>query len=251
MSKRPMLASAEKLKTEIKAWQDGDPKNHYEVLGVANDADTSTIRSAFFQLARTWHPDRLPKELSEYKSIVNKAFAAMGEAHQTLSDDIKRRAYDEALDGTPDDEQAQVAAILDASSAYQRAEAMMKTKDFKGALEQAKLAYEGDPTQADYAAIYGWLQGMGRTKGFDDLIELLDSALKDDENNVNALWYRGQLLKKAGHHLRAIKDFKKIVGIKPRHMEAQRELRVHAMRKRSNKEATNTSGLFGRFKKKD
>jgi len=248
-SRRPLLASVEKFREEIQEFEAAGEKTHYEVLGIDREAAPSTIVAAFFQLAKRWHPDRLPPELSEFKVSVNKAFAAMGEAHQTLSDETRRAQYDKLLLETPDDEQAQVAAILDSANRFARAEVLMKKRDFAGALEQAKIAYKGDSTQADYAALYGWLQGMHRKKDFDDLISLLDGALENNEENVRALWYRGQLLKKAGKMMRAVKDFKQIVVLKPNHVDAKRELRVYAMRKRSNPDATKPSGFLGRFKK--
>jgi curved DNA-binding protein CbpA len=244
----------EARREEIEAYRARNPKNHFEVLGISLDGDASAVRGAFFQLARVWHPDRLPAELSELKSFVTKTFAAMGEAHQLLSDDARRAEYRRALSNVPDDEQAQVAAILDAASAFQRAEILMNRKDFAQAMQEAKRAYDLDPTQADYAALYAWIQGMNRTSGFEDLIALLDSALSQNAENVRALWYRGQLLKKAGQHLRAQKDFKSIVALKPGHVEAQREIRVHAMRKKSGGDGTQppppSGGLFGVFKKK-
>jgi tetratricopeptide (TPR) repeat protein len=189
--------------------------------------------------------------LADLKPIVSKAFAAMGEAHQTLADDARRAEYDGALALAPDDEQTQVAAILEAAHAFQRAEILMKKKDFVGAMKEAKTAYEADPSQADYAALYGWLQGMNRSDNFDELIKILDLALEKNSDNVRALWYRGQLLKRAGHHLRAIKDFRHIVDLKPNHVDARRELRVHQMRKKSAPRGdTGPSGFFGRFKKK-
>lgn len=243
--------SAEELRATVQAYQDRRPGTYYEVLGISRDADAATIRASFFQLARLWHPDRLPAELADLKPIVSRAFAAMGEAHQTLADDARRAEYDRALSAAPEDEQAQVAVVLDAAHAFQRAEVLMKKKDFVGAMKESKAAYDGDSTQADYAALYGWLQGMNRTDNFGELIQLLDSALEKNSDNVRALWYRGQLLKKAGQDQRAIKDFKKIVDLKPNHVDAQRELRVHAMRRRTGPTNPNTpSGIFGRFKKK-
>ena len=139
-------------------------------------------------------------------------------------------------------------AILDAASAFQRAEILLKKKDLKGAFEQAKLAYEGDPTQADHAALYAWVKGQQRSEGFDDLIKMLYAAIKADGANIRAFWYRGQLYKKAGEEQKAIRDFKKIIQLKPNHVDAQRELRVYSMRKRSDPSA---GGLFGRFKTKE
>lgn len=250
-SRFSQTAPSDDLRKIIQQYQARGPQTHYEVLGIERGADAATIRSAFFQLAKVWHPDRLPQDLKDLKSVVGAAFAKMGEAHQTLADDARRAEYDRALSDAPDDERAQVAAVLDAAHAFQRAEILMKKKDFVGAMKEAKTAYEADSTQADYAALYGWLQGMNRSEGFDDLIRLLDKALEQGEDNVRALWYRGQLLKKAGHQLRALKDFKKIVQLKPNHVDAQRELRVHAMRKKSTPRKTEPTGLFGRFKKKD
>jgi curved DNA-binding protein CbpA len=239
------------MRKEIEDYQALNPQNHYEVLGVDRKANTASIRSAFFQLARTWHPDRLPTDLADLKPIVTKAFAAMGDAHHTLSDERRRAEYDSALEDAPDDEQAQVAAILDAANAYQRAEVYMRKKDYTAALEQAKIAYEGDPTQADHMALYAWVQSMNGAKDMEELIGMLNKALSDNADNVRALWYRAQLLKKSGKHLMAMKDFKHIVQLKPSHTEAKRELRIFKMRKQSGAGNTQTSGFFGVFKKKD
>src|SRR5690606_207588 len=76
----------DELRETIEAYLASNPQNYYETLGIDRTAPTPTIRSAFFQLARVWHPDRLPAELSDLKSRVTKAFASMGEAHQTLCD---------------------------------------------------------------------------------------------------------------------------------------------------------------------
>lgn len=242
-------AGIDNLRATIEAHLSASPQNHYDLLGISREANTATIRSAFFQLARVWHPDRLPKELEDLRPAVTRTFALMGEAHQMLSDEKKRSDYDRMLQDTPDDEQAQVATILEAAGAFQRAEVLMKKKDYKGALKEAKMAYELDPGQADHAALYAWIQGLEGSGDLAELISVLDSAIERDQGNVNALWYRGQLLKKAGNTLRALKDFKEILKIKPKHMEAQREVRVHTMRKRSGAQAEN-SGFFGVFKKK-
>lgn len=242
--------ASEAMREEIEQYQSRQPQNHYEVLGVERKADTATIRTAFFQLARTWHPDRLPADLADLKPIVTKAFAAMGDAHHTLSDDQRRAEYDHALQDAPDDEQAQVAAILDAANAYQRAEVYMKKKDYKAALEHAQIAYEGDPSQADHMALYAWAQSLNGAKNLEELIGMLNKALAENADNVRALWYRAQLLKKSGKNLMAMKDFKHIVQLKPSHTEAKRELRIFKMRKQSGG-GTQTSGFFGVFKKKD
>ena len=64
-------------------------KDYYEVLGVARDADDTTIKKAYRKLAMKYHPDRNPdnKEAEE-------KFKEIGEAYEVLSDADKRAAYD-------------------------------------------------------------------------------------------------------------------------------------------------------------
>ena len=78
---------------------------------------------------------------------------------------------------------------------------------------------------------------------------LLDEALEADPSNVTVRWYRGQALKKSGKVLKAQADFKKILELRPSHMDAAREIRVFRMRKRSDAGSPSSKGLFGRFKK--
>lgn len=253
-SPRPSSELTHNLREEIEAYLEREPKTHYEVLGIEPSASTAAVRSAFFQLARRWHPDRIPQELSDLRGAVNQAFAKMGDAHQTLMDEGRRAEYDRSLAGSSDEEQEQVATILRAASAHQRAEVLMKKKDLAKALEEATQAYELDPNQTDHVALYAWLRStQDKEAPLQQLIALLDGALKSSPDHVTALWYRGQLLKKANQHMKAMRDFKRILDLKPKHVDAAREVRVYTMRRRSDpnsaRSATRPGGLFG-FRKK-
>src|SRR5687767_10032188 len=64
--------------------------NYYVVLGIAEDADSDAIRSAFRTLARRYHPDAgAGSSTAEFRRAL--------EAYETLSDPERRRVYDRDL----------------------------------------------------------------------------------------------------------------------------------------------------------
>ena len=65
------------------------PTDYYQVLGVARDADESTIKRAYRQLARKYHPD-----VADDKKAAESHFKEINEAYEVLSDAQKRSNYD-------------------------------------------------------------------------------------------------------------------------------------------------------------
>jgi molecular chaperone DnaJ len=66
-------------------------KDYYAALGVPKDATGADIKKAYRKLARDLHPDKNP----DNKSAEDR-FKAVSEAYDVLSDDTKRKEYDEA-----------------------------------------------------------------------------------------------------------------------------------------------------------
>ena len=67
-----------------------EKRDYYEVLGVDKGADQSTIKSAYRKLAKKYHPDVNPGDKE-----AEKKFKEATEAYGVLSDDEKRRQYDQ------------------------------------------------------------------------------------------------------------------------------------------------------------
>ena len=75
-----------------------DKRDYYEVLGVDKNADSATIKKAYRKLAKKYHPDANPGD----EEAASK-FKEASEAYAVLSDDSKRKQYDQfghaAFDG--------------------------------------------------------------------------------------------------------------------------------------------------------
>lgn len=73
-------------------------RDYYEVLGVDRSADDATIKKAYRQLAKKYHPDANPGDKE-----AEAKFKEASEAYAVLSDSEKRRQYDQfghaAFDG--------------------------------------------------------------------------------------------------------------------------------------------------------
>ena len=65
------------------------PRDYYEVLGVARDADEAQIKKSFRRLARELHPD-----VNAHDPEAEAKFKEAAEAYEVLSDAEKRRTYD-------------------------------------------------------------------------------------------------------------------------------------------------------------
>jgi len=226
----PELAA---FKAEIRERAAQGGADYYELLGVAADALPTVIQSAFFQLAKKWHPDRLGPDLADVRVLATKVFARMSEAHQILSDAARRKEYDELRkDGAGSaEEQEQVQRVLRAATAFQKAEVLMKRNNAAAALEEARKAVELDPNQADYMALLAWLESTPLNSNLDEILARIEKAQRLEPNNTRIRWYRGSILKRMGKNGKAVGDFRFIVENDPRHLDAQREIRLYEMRK--------------------
>lgn len=65
--------------------------DYYKVLEIQRNASENEIKKAYRKLALRWHPDKNPDNLDE----ANRRFRELSEAYEVLSDEKKRRIYDQ------------------------------------------------------------------------------------------------------------------------------------------------------------
>lgn len=227
-------------------------QNHYERLAVATDAAAAAIKSAYLRLAKEFHPDRLVQDGgSSIKSKADELFAMISEAYHTLTNETKRRKYDdEVLRGIKDDATEEANAILNAEHQFLKGERLLKAGNIAKAHEAFTEAVELYPKEAEYQACFGWttfkLNHPADAKKANEGERIVKQALTMNARNDKAHYFLGQIAKTRGNLEEAKKHFEKALEVQPDNIDAQRELRVMDMR--DSKKGGSLSGLFGRKK---
>ncbi len=73
----------------------GDRLTHYELLSVAADADGGTIRRAYLEKSKRFHPDAwYRRDVGGFGPLLSKWFQRLSAAYQVLSDEESRAGYD-------------------------------------------------------------------------------------------------------------------------------------------------------------
>ncbi len=160
---------------------------HYEVLGLARNADKKTIKRAYFRIAGLLHPDRyFSKKLGSYKTKMELVFARATEAFEVLSAADKRAKYDAML--SPATVATRPAAPIDPRLVQKREAALAELKkrfadgeavarrhvdlakrarlagDLVGAMEHYEMALTYAPRDAAMRAALAELQKTAASK---------------------------------------------------------------------------------------
>ena len=65
---------------------------YYDALGVKKDASKDQIKKAYYKLAKKYHPDKAP---DDKKDEFTQQFQKIGQAYEILSNDEKKKVYDQ------------------------------------------------------------------------------------------------------------------------------------------------------------
>jgi len=138
----------------------------YEVLGVWPTADADSIKKAYFKLARMHHPDVVGKtdaggEDSDQSEI---DFKLINEAFSILSNDLKRREFDQKLKQKSGGVSERREADKRSSQlAFEQAKTAMKHNRYDKAVVLLKSAIKYDDSNPAYHSWYGFSLGVLKT----------------------------------------------------------------------------------------
>jgi CheY-like chemotaxis protein/tetratricopeptide (TPR) repeat protein len=227
--------------------------NYYELLDIPNDAEVSEIKKAYFRLAKDLHPDKFASnKFDDIRGRTSKVFSKIADAYQTLSDEEQRAKYDNRLkSGKSDEEDDQLKKannILQAEMQFQKGQAFLNSKDYDKAHEAFEWSIKLNPKEAEYH-LYEAVAIFKDTKkntneARAEAKKIIKRVISMNANLADAHYYLGMIHKVEKNEAAAKKSFLKSTRIDPKHVDANRELRLIAMRDEKKEKKGFLKGFF-------
>ena len=230
-------------------------EDHFARLGVSRSATPQQVKQAFVALAKRFHPDKLPPDLSAMADKAREVFSSIRESHDLLQNDKSRADYlaNAARPPTPvvghAKRQVSGEAQLEARKLRTLADIALKKKAFAEAEQLFAKAHDIEQNPNDLAA-QAWCIYLDPTRNKDTgPIELrLRRAFASDPRCERAHYVSGVIARAAGDTDKAEMHFRAAIETNPNHADAALELRV--IERRRSKTGENSSakkkGFFGR-----
>jgi curved DNA-binding protein CbpA len=221
-------------------------ESHYDVLGVESTAGPTELKSAYYNLARRYHPDRYRKAQPALLTRMESAFARITQAYDTLLDNQLRANYNAKLQArrkaqqivdatakpaTPETKPVDAAPDVPIIPAAERA-----ANDFKealAALEQGQRSVAAGlfasatrlaPNEPRYRAFYGQLLATQANTRRAAEAEL-QAAVRLDPKNAEYRVMLAQLFRDLGFAIRAKGEAERAVAADPNNRKARDLLR--------------------------
>lgn len=218
------------LRALLDKWRAAD---HFEVLGIARTAKSAQVKTAYFALARSYHPDTVLNSTDPQLQELHASLTArLNEAYAVLGDDEARATYAEQL-ASGGTELVDVGPLLKAEEDYLRATIMVKARKYAEALALLDGAIAVNPKEPDFLAWRAWarfVSASDKNAEYARSVAECQDALKLSEHCSAAHLFIGQMSKIVGEQQRAERAFKAVLAIEPDNIEARRELRLAASR---------------------
>lgn len=223
--------------------------NYYQILNVSRSATLSDIKKAYFLLAKKYHPDLFDRDLPpEIKEKIDDVFDQITKSFQTLSDEKKKRDYDEKVDFLHED--ARKERPRKAEVKFRQGKTLYDQGRYEDAMILLEEAIRLDNTKASHFLLLAMTQSkipfyLKKAEfNFLKAIELEPWSL--DNYVALGLMYKGE-----GLFLKAAKQFKRALNVDSDHVVALRELDSMGMiEKKKGLKDFLSFYIFGKSKKR-
>lgn len=206
--------------------------NHYEFFDVAPNAPILEIKTAYFALAKRFHPDLYHKETSaETHNRVQDNFTKIAHAYETLKVESSREVYNYKLrkeselnkNSTKTDGSSVVDAdkqIWQAAEDFKNGFDFLMAENVETALPFLARAVHFDKNNARYHAFYGKALMFDKSQYHKAEAEM-QTVIKLDAKNADFRIILAQFFLHVGFQKRAEGELNRLLTIFPNHKEAQ------------------------------
>lgn len=196
--------------------------DYYSFLGIEKRATLDTIRKAYYQAVKEFHPDKhlyLPSDT--VKNQLNMIFSHLIEVYRVLSNPATRLQYDQGQMINPSHLQTNNTEM--ARIKFREGKAEFKNGEYDRAKELFEQALYLDATIAPYS--YYLALTLEREKRYNEAGKMLNQALKIEPFNADYLAELGHVYLRLEFPLRAKSAFEKALQTSPSHKRAIEGLR--------------------------
>ncbi len=208
--------------------------DHFALLGVPFDSSIETVRTAYLNLARQLHPDKIAElDVSDGSGKAQRLFTSMGIAFSILTDPIRREQYVSSLNSaaptTPRTKTGEEADSTPATEALRRGESALRRDEPHEAIAHFQRAVDLAPSDVDYLSMLAWAQFCASTEKDKAAVETrktLERAINRSTKPLAARLLLGRVERMIGRDREALRQFQIVLEDEPSHAEARSEIRA-------------------------
>ena len=241
-----------------------ESQNHYERLDATKAYTKKKIQKNYIKLAAKWHPDKFAMyDLSgtNAQKDLDRIIALLNESNAVLTNQKKREELDAAIElgvkqNEPKVSEADLALLLEADSNFRLGEQLLSHGNIKGALKKFEEANSQNPNSLKIQSFRAYCfymamprndQGLPTSEQYAfECKKIIQEALDEIENFDDGFVFLGKISQIEGNNHSAVLAYKKALSINKKNFEAQRELRLIAMRNKKPSVLTKLKSFFGK-----
>ncbi len=231
-----------------------EKSTHFEILGIAVNATSDEVGTAFVRAARQFHPDRLAGAgLSDLQPVAERILARINEAAMVLGSPPRRAEYVASLMAGAQSSQ-NLPTLLEAENQFLKGEVFLKKGDHARAIEAFTAAIKNNPDEPQYRAYLAWTRfddPRSRKESISrETLKTIEGVIKERPKFARGFYWVGELWKFLNESAKAEQAFREAVRIDDSFIEASRELRLIEMRKGKSAAKSAKPDAKGRFWKR-
>jgi DNA-binding response OmpR family regulator len=206
-------------------WSHLKDKNHFEVLGVNRTTKPSQALAAYKDLAKIFHPDKLPRNASEkVKMITNSIFERLSGAYNTVKDPDKLRSYLLELDhGRTQD-------ALTMERSFEEGKTLLQQCQFRNARKHFQImeSKPGCPRDINVYIIWAYIKERRNVQDSQELsqqlAEMFTRIPHEDRHSAQYFFIRAMYYEITGQIQKAYNSHQHALTIDPDFRDSQREM---------------------------